>query len=122
VGERDADTPAYPVFKRDGETIRHFYSGEGNAGMADPGQDPHNALDMNPLRTILDTTPDRRGDGTGGSSIANDRTGGSSAADTNAVTIHGDFTSQPLASASSSFELERTRSQHRELGAKSSQK
>lgn len=49
VGERDADTPAYPVFKRDGETIRHFYSGEGNAGMADPGQDPHNAPDMDPL-------------------------------------------------------------------------
>lgn len=50
-----------PRFKRDGDTIRHFYSGEGNAEMADPGQDPHNAPDMNPLWIILDTTPEGRG-------------------------------------------------------------
>lgn len=61
VGERDADMPAYAVFRRDGDTIRHFYSAEGNMEMADPGQDPHNAPDMNPLWVILDTTPEGRG-------------------------------------------------------------
>ena len=61
VGERDADMPAYTVFQRDGDKIRHFYSAEGNAEMADPGQDPHNAPDMNPLWIILDTTPGGRG-------------------------------------------------------------
>lgn len=61
VGERDADMPAYAVFKRDGDNIRHFYSAEGNMEMADPGQDPHNAPDMNPLWIILDTTPEGRG-------------------------------------------------------------
>lgn len=61
VGDRDADKPAYAVFKRDGSTIRHFYSAEGNMEMADPGQDPHNAPDMNPLWIILDTTPEGRG-------------------------------------------------------------
>lgn len=62
VGERDADWPAYTVFQRDGDgTIRHFYSGEGTAEMADPGQDPHGAPDMNPLWILLDTTPGGRG-------------------------------------------------------------
>ena len=62
VGERDADWPAYTVFQKahDG-TVRHFYSGEGTAEMADPGQDPHSAPDMNPLWVLLDTTPDGRG-------------------------------------------------------------
>ena len=61
VGERDADMPAYTVFTRKDGTIRHFYSAEGNMEMADPGQDPHNAPDMNPLWIILDTTPEGRG-------------------------------------------------------------
>ncbi len=61
VGGRDADAPAYAVFRRDGGTIRHFWSAEGSMAMADPGQDPHNAPDMNPLWIILDTTPEGRG-------------------------------------------------------------
>ncbi|MEO8808890.1 MAG: DUF899 family protein [Rhodanobacter sp.] len=61
VGERDADMPGYTVFKREGALIRHFYSGEGGEKIADPGQDPHNAPDMNPLWIILDTTPEGRG-------------------------------------------------------------
>lgn len=61
VGERDADAPAYTVFTRRDGTIRHFYSAEGNFEMADPGQDPHNAPDMNPLWILLDTTPEGRG-------------------------------------------------------------
>lgn len=61
VGDRDADMPAYTVFSRADGTVRHFYSAEGNAQMADPGQNPHNAPDMNPLWILLDTTPEGRG-------------------------------------------------------------
>lgn len=61
VGERDADMPAYTVFSRKDGTIRHFYSAEGGSKMADPGQDPHTAPDMNPLWILLDTTPEGRG-------------------------------------------------------------
>ncbi|MDR7192416.1 DUF899 family protein [Luteimonas terrae] len=61
VGERDADMPAYTVFSRRDGTLRHFYSAEGGAHLADPGQDPHNAPDMNPLWILLDTTPEGRG-------------------------------------------------------------
>ncbi len=61
VGDRDADSPAYTVFRRDDGVIRHFYSGETTMEMADPGQDPHAAPDMNPLWVLLDTTPEGRG-------------------------------------------------------------
>jgi predicted dithiol-disulfide oxidoreductase (DUF899 family) len=62
VGDRDADVPGYTVFKREKDaTVRHFYSAEGSMEMADPGQDPHNAPDMNPLWILLDTTPEGRG-------------------------------------------------------------
>lgn len=62
VGERDADAPAYTVFQKKNGTIRHFYSAEGGMEIADPGQDPHNAPDMNPLWVLLDTTPEGRGE------------------------------------------------------------
>ncbi|CAA9545267.1 MAG: Uncharacterized protein conserved in bacteria [uncultured Thermomicrobiales bacterium] len=61
VGDRHADMPAYTVFTRKDGVIRHFYSAEANMEMADPGQDPHDAPDMNPLWVILDTTPEGRG-------------------------------------------------------------
>lgn len=61
-GERDADWPGYLVFTREGDgTIRLFYAAEGGGQIADPGQDPHNAPDMNPLWVLLDTTPEGRG-------------------------------------------------------------
>ncbi|AUH65533.1 DUF899 family protein [Paracoccus zhejiangensis] len=60
--DRDADDPAYVVFRRDPDgTLRHFYSAEGGTEIADPGQDPHNAPDMNPLWVLRDTTPEGRG-------------------------------------------------------------
>lgn len=59
---RDADTPAFTVFKRDGNTIRHFYSAEGGMNIADPGQDPHPAPEWNPLWILLDMTPEGRGE------------------------------------------------------------
>ena len=49
------------VFTRRDGSIRHFWSGEMGPSTADPGQDPRGAPDMDPLWTILDTTPEGRG-------------------------------------------------------------
>ena len=61
VSPEDADVPGYTVFTRQDGTIRHFWSGEISGEMKDPGQDPRGAPDMDPLWTILDTTPEGRG-------------------------------------------------------------
>ncbi len=61
VSPEDGDVPAYNVFTRKGGTIRHFWGGEMNNDMADPGQDGRGAPDMDPLWTLLDTTPEGRG-------------------------------------------------------------
>ena len=61
VSTEDADVPAYYVFTRKGGTLRHFWAGEMSGEMADPGQDPRGAPDLDPLWTILDTTPEGRG-------------------------------------------------------------
>jgi predicted dithiol-disulfide oxidoreductase (DUF899 family) len=61
VSATDADAPAYNVFTRRDGTIRHFWSGEMGPATADPGQDPRGAPDLDPLWTILDTTPEGRG-------------------------------------------------------------
>ena len=61
VSAEDDDMPAYNVFTRRDGSIRHFWSSEGGPETADPGQDPHDAPDMSPLWTILDTTPEGRG-------------------------------------------------------------
>lgn len=61
-GGREADKPGYLVFRREDDgKIRLFYAAEGGNQIADPGQDPHNAPDMNPLWVLLDTTPEGRG-------------------------------------------------------------
>jgi predicted dithiol-disulfide oxidoreductase (DUF899 family) len=61
VSVEDADVPGFSVFTlRDGK-IRHFYSGEMNGEMADPGQDPRGAPDLDPLWLMLDLTPQGRG-------------------------------------------------------------
>ena len=61
VSADDGDVPAYNVFvKRDGK-IHHFWSEEIGFDMADPGQDPRSAVEMDPLWLLLDTTPDGRG-------------------------------------------------------------
>ena len=57
----DADVPAYTVFTRRDGTIRHFWSEEMSGEMADPGQDPRGAAQMDPLWILLDTTPEGRG-------------------------------------------------------------
>ena len=61
VSKADADMPGYSVFMRRDGTIRHFWSGEMGSATADPGQDPRGAPDIDPLWTILDTTPEGRG-------------------------------------------------------------
>ena len=61
VSAEDADVPGFSVFtKRDG-AVRHFYSGEMSAEMADPGQDPRGGPDIDPLWLMLDLTPEGRG-------------------------------------------------------------
>jgi len=61
VSAADADMPGYNVFTRRDGSIRHFWSGEMGQATADPGQDPRGAPDLDPLWTILDTTPEGRG-------------------------------------------------------------
>jgi predicted dithiol-disulfide oxidoreductase (DUF899 family) len=61
VSAEDADVPGFTVFTRRDGKIRHFWSGEMSGAMADPGQDPRGAPDIDPLWTVLDTTPEGRG-------------------------------------------------------------
>ena len=61
VSAEDADMPAYNVFTRRDGTVHHFWSEEISSDMADPGQDPRSAVEMDPLWLLLDTTPEGRG-------------------------------------------------------------
>ncbi len=61
VSADDADMPAYNVFSRRDGVIRHFWSDEITGEMADPGQDPRGAVEMDPLWLLLDTSPEGRG-------------------------------------------------------------
>ena len=61
VSLEDADVPGFSVFTRRDGSIRHFYSGEMSAAMADAGQDPRGAPDADPLWLMLDLTPEGRG-------------------------------------------------------------
>jgi predicted dithiol-disulfide oxidoreductase (DUF899 family) len=61
VNAEDADVPGFSVFRRRDGMIRHFYSAEMSGAMADPGQDPRGAPDLDPLWLMLDLTPEGRG-------------------------------------------------------------
>lgn len=61
VNSEDADVPGFSVFSRRDGMIHHFYSGEMSGAMADPGQDPRGAPDLDPLWLMLDLTPEGRG-------------------------------------------------------------
>jgi predicted dithiol-disulfide oxidoreductase (DUF899 family) len=61
VSPSDADVPGFSVFTRRNGTFHHFYSGEMSATMADPGQDPRGAPDLDALWLMLDLTPEGRG-------------------------------------------------------------
>lgn len=49
VNADDADIPGFSVFTRHDGVISHFYSGEMSGSMADPGQDPRGAPDLDPF-------------------------------------------------------------------------
>lgn len=61
VSIEDGDVPGLNVFTRRNGRIYHFWAGEMSGEMADPGQDPRGAPDVDPLWTIFDLTPDGRG-------------------------------------------------------------
>jgi predicted dithiol-disulfide oxidoreductase (DUF899 family) len=61
VSADDGDVPGLSIFTRRDGAILHFWSGEMSGEMADPGQDPRGAPDLDPLWTILDLTPGGRG-------------------------------------------------------------
>ena len=61
VNADDADVPGFSVFTRHNGAIRHFYSSEMSGEMADPGQDPRGAPDLDPLWSMLDWIPEGRG-------------------------------------------------------------
>jgi predicted dithiol-disulfide oxidoreductase (DUF899 family) len=61
VSADDGDVPGLTIFTRTNGAVRHFWSGEMSGEMADPGQDPRGAPDLDPLWTILDLTPAGRG-------------------------------------------------------------
>jgi len=53
--------PMLNVFRRDGETIRHFWGSELLYAPTDPGQDPRHAGTIEPLWNLYDLTPAGRG-------------------------------------------------------------
>ena len=55
-----SENPALLVFRRDGASVRLFWSSGMTGAMADPGQDPRDAPDLAPLWTMLDLTPEGR--------------------------------------------------------------
>jgi predicted dithiol-disulfide oxidoreductase (DUF899 family) len=57
-----SEVPAFNIFTRRDGVIRHFWSGEMTGDSADPGQDPRGAPDLSPLWTVLDMTPEGRGE------------------------------------------------------------
>jgi predicted dithiol-disulfide oxidoreductase (DUF899 family) len=64
LGALDADgneSPAIVVFRKDGDSVRLFWSAEMPMEAADPGQDPRVAPDIAPLWAVLDLTPEGRG-------------------------------------------------------------
>jgi predicted dithiol-disulfide oxidoreductase (DUF899 family) len=57
-----AQLPMLNVFRRDGETIRHFWSSELLFGPTDADQDPRHSDTIDPLWNLFDFTPEGRGD------------------------------------------------------------
>jgi predicted dithiol-disulfide oxidoreductase (DUF899 family) len=61
INKDGTENPALVVFRRDGDSVRLFWAGEMRQEMADPGQDPRDAPDIESLWSILDLTPGGRG-------------------------------------------------------------
>lgn len=60
-----SENPVMAVFRKDrtdtGTKVRLFWKGEMTSQMADPGTDPRGGVDLSPLWTALDLTPEGRG-------------------------------------------------------------
>jgi predicted dithiol-disulfide oxidoreductase (DUF899 family) len=52
--------PMLNVFRRDGETIRHFWGSELFYAPTEPGQDPRHAGTLEPVWNLFDLTPEGR--------------------------------------------------------------
>jgi predicted dithiol-disulfide oxidoreductase (DUF899 family) len=61
VGDGPQQVPMLNVFRRDGETIRHFWASELLLGPSEPGQDPRPSDTIDPLWGLFDFTPEGRG-------------------------------------------------------------
>jgi predicted dithiol-disulfide oxidoreductase (DUF899 family) len=61
VNPDDADVPGFAVCTRRNDKVFHYYSCELSGAVADPGQDPRGAPDLDPLWLMLDLTPEGRG-------------------------------------------------------------
>jgi predicted dithiol-disulfide oxidoreductase (DUF899 family) len=63
-GEADdgSQMPMTNVFRRDGDTIRHFSGSELLYAPAEPGQDARHGDTLEPLWNLFDLTPEGRGD------------------------------------------------------------
>lgn len=59
--ENGFEYPALLVLRRDGETVRLHWAAETNDEMADPGEDPRGAVELQSLWNLLDLTPEGRG-------------------------------------------------------------
>jgi predicted dithiol-disulfide oxidoreductase (DUF899 family) len=62
-GGEDADgapMPMFNVFRREGETIRHFWGAELMYAPSEPGQDPRHVGTLEPVWNMLDLTPEGR--------------------------------------------------------------
>lgn len=63
LNEDGTENPALVVFRRDEGQVRLHWASEMRMEMADPGQDPRDAPDIASLWSILDLTPEGRGEG-----------------------------------------------------------
>jgi predicted dithiol-disulfide oxidoreductase (DUF899 family) len=55
-----AQLPMLTVFRRDGDTIRHFWSSELFYAPSDPGEEPRHVGTLEPLWNLFDLTPEGR--------------------------------------------------------------
>ncbi|MEJ5975647.1 DUF899 family protein [Novosphingobium sp. PS1R-30] len=65
IGGLDPDKgwemPALLVLRRQGDIVRLHWMAEGSQEMADPGEDPRGAVELQALWNLLDLTPEGRG-------------------------------------------------------------
>jgi predicted dithiol-disulfide oxidoreductase (DUF899 family) len=59
--ENGWEYPALLVLRREGDSVRLHWMGETNEAMADPGEDPRSAVEIQALWNVLDLTPEGRG-------------------------------------------------------------